>query len=160
MDKYIDSITGTYNRRYLNNRLPKEFIRSQIKNKDSYIIMVDIDQIGDIDNVDTKNIIMAEVVTKLKNAVDENKDWIVRYNKERLVVVVGEDSESTIYDSAENIRKCLEGHSINIGKQTINITATLGVSRLKTVHVEEEIKGVMDKLCKAINLGRNRIVLN
>ncbi len=61
---------------------------------------------------------------------------------------------------AERIRASIESHTIAYGMETINITASLGISTLHTDDtIESFVKRADEAMYTAKNSGRNQVVV-
>ena len=155
MDKYIDKETGLYNRMYINNKLPKEYIKSQVKNRNSYLVAVNIDQLdANVLDKDTINEMVKNFTNKVKNSLDGKNTWIARYNADKLILVVNEETDTSIFYTIEKTRQIVSEET------EMKLTGTFGVTRLDSVHTDEEIRNADKKLARAKELGRNRVVWN
>jgi diguanylate cyclase (GGDEF)-like protein len=106
-----DSLTGLFNRYYLNQVLDREVKRSKRYNHCMAFLMVDVNRFKEINDRYGHQVgddILKEVASSLREAVRET-DIVVRYGgDEFLVVLLETDGESDVVKQriAENIARC------------------------------------------------------
>lgn len=160
-----DELTGLYNRRYINERLPIDINYSKISNLPLSIIMIDIDffkkvndkyghVIGDKILIDFSNLIL--------KSIRNNSDWVGRFGGEEFIIVLNGTDSKNAYLVAENIRKLVENKTFNYDGIEINITASFGVygTNDKDMSISDLLSKVDKNLYKAKNSGMNRAVIN
>jgi|GEM_PF-120253 len=158
-----DELTGLYNRRYINERLPIDINYSKISNMPLSIIMADIDffkkvndkyghVIGDKILVDFSNLIL--------KSIRNSSDWASRFGGEEFIIVLNETELKSAYIVAEKIRKLVEGTTFTYGDIEINITASFGVYGIEdnNISISDLLLNVDKNLYKAKASGRNRTV--
>ena len=161
-----DTLTGIYNRRYINEKLPVDIISASLSEQSLSIIMVDIDffkKVNDIYGHLTGDCTLKSFAETLSGCIRRESDWVSRYGGEEfLICLPGADIEKA-KELAENIRRTVENKVIICGEHTVKITASFGVYSIKPapgapgVSVENLIESVDKKLYVAKNNGRNRV---
>lgn len=158
-----DALTGIYNRRYINEKLPVNFIKAALLNESLSIIIVDIDYFKEIN--DTYGHLTGDLTLKsfadiLLACIKRSGDWISRYGgDEFLVCLPGVELKQAI-DIAEYMRRTVENNVILRGEHTIKITASFGVYSIKPTtdgNVEDFIDCADKNLYLAKNNGKNRV---
>ncbi|WP_413163403.1 PAS domain S-box protein [Capilliphycus salinus ALCB114379] len=157
-----DSLTGLFNRRYLEESLEREIHRARRKNYSVGIIMLDIDhfkQFNDDFGHDAGDEVLKTVAQLLKNNI-RGSDVACRYGGEELTLILPEASLDDTQTRAEEIRHSIERLKLNHGDQSLgSITASFGVACFpqhgKTL---EAVLRIADTaLYQAKALGRNRV---
>lgn len=160
-DKIIkDELTGIYNRRFINERLPVDINNSNIKEQALSVIMTDIDffkRINDQYGHLIGDRILVDFARLLKSCIRENSDWLARYGGEEFLIVLNNTDSEKAYKVAEKIRKLLEDTKFVYGDISINITSSFGVYSLKNYEEDAEtlISNADKCLYEAKRLGRN-----
>lgn len=158
-----DSLTGIYNRRYINEKLPLDLINASLSDYSISIIMVDIDLFKKVN--DTYGHLIGDCVLKglantLKQCLKRENDWVARYGGEEFLICLPGAPLSFAEKLAEKIRRKIENAPINCGELTVSITASFGVASVTPKHgttVEELIENADKKLYDAKRNGRNRV---
>jgi diguanylate cyclase (GGDEF)-like protein len=158
-----DALTGIYNRRYINEKLPLDLINANLSNNCISVIMVDIDFFKNVN--DTHGHLIGDCTIKsianlLQRNLKRENDWVARYGGEEFLICLPGAPLSFAKDLAENIRRKVEKTPIESGDLKFNITASFGISsmtpRLGT-NANELIEEADKKLYLAKNNGRNRV---
>lgn len=160
-----DELTGLYNRRYINERLPVDMDYSKISKMPLSIIMADIDffkkvndkyghVIGDKVLIDFSNLILKS----LRN----NSDWAGRFGGEEFIIVLNNTEPKDAYEVGENIRKLVENTTLCYDNIKMNITASFGVYSITSndISISDLLSKVDKNLYKAKVRGRNRTIMN
>lgn len=158
-----DSLTGIYNRRYINEKLPLDLINANLSDYSISIIMVDIDFFKKVN--DTYGHLIGDCVLKgfaatLKRSLKRENDWVARYGGEEFLICLPGAPINFAKDLAENVRKKIENTPMDCGELKISITASFGVAsvtpKLGTT-VNDLIESADKKLYEAKRNGRNRV---
>lgn len=156
-----DPLTGLYNRRFLQERLPYELANNNLKAFDSAILMIDLDHFKKI-NDDFGHIagdkILKDFSTILGNCIREDYDWIVRYGGEEFIVYLKNIKADNLDKVCEKIRAAVEKTTFKYEDHIIPITVSIGASHIKSTAFQcyEDILKVTDEqLYLAKQAGRN-----
>lgn len=160
-----DALTGIYNRRYINERLPVEIISSSIHHIPLSVIFADLDHfkyVNDANGHLTGDMVLKKAAGVMAGCIDREKDWAARYGGEEfLFCLPGTDNEAAI-KIAGRMRKEIEEKEFEFEEKVIRITASFGVYTIDSVtdffSMEDLMKSVDDKLYQAKNEGRNKVV--
>lgn len=155
-----DDLTGIYNRRYINERLPVDINGCKTEKSPLSIIMIDIDFFKNVN--DTYGHVIGDKVLRdfaaliLEN-INDDTSWTARYGGEEFIVVLNNSDIQEAYEAAEKIRKNLEEKVFVYDDINIKITASLGVycTENKKISVKDLINEVDKNLYKAKQSGRN-----
>ncbi len=161
-----DSLTGIYNRSYLNERLPQEIARSFRYGHPLSILMCDIDRFKRIN--DTYGHLMGDKILKdfvdcLNGSIRQGIDWMARYGGEEFLIILPETHAHGGYLGAERLRKVVSENIFTIDGEDIQITASFGVSGFDPTEREDKMStesliAESDKyLYQAKEEGRNRV---
>lgn len=161
----IDDLTGLYNRKYINERLPIDIKHNKVNKSPMSIIMSDIDFfkrvndryghiIGDKILVDFSNILL--------KSVKNDNDWVGRFGGEEFIIVLNDTELKNAYIVSEKIRHQLENTTFSYNDININITASFGIYSVSdyNMNISEFLSRVDRNLYEAKNNGRNRTIIN
>lgn len=144
---FIDALTQVFNRR--------AYDRTRLKAGD-VIAVCDIDffkKVNDTYGHDAGDMILKGIAKILKTNVDR----IFRFGGEEFVIVFKNQDFKNCVTKLDNIRKLVENEEFKFGDKLIKITLSMGVEIMTTDKVAA-FKSADDKLYKAKNSGRNRVV--
>ena len=158
-----DELTGIYNRRYINERLPADIYTAMLNQKKLSVIMLDIDYFKEIN--DTYGHIVGDTVIKelcktMKAKIRKGYDWIARYGGEEFLIVLMDADQEVAYKISEKIRIALADKVIRYNDLIIRVTVSVGNYTIEpgTKGFNEVLQAVDRNLYKAKNKGRNRTV--
>ncbi len=158
-----DGLTGIFNRRYINERLPVEINKSINEGKPLSIIMADIDLFKNVNDTyghlmgDKILIQFADLMTK---SIRSNMDWLGRYGGEEFLIVLTNTDCQDAFIVAEKIRKLVEETVFCYEGTSIHITSSFGVYGIKdqNLSLDELIARVDKNLYAAKESGRNKSI--
>jgi diguanylate cyclase (GGDEF)-like protein len=159
-----DSLTGIFNRRYINERLPAEMIRSRIAQEPLSIIMADIDHFKKVnDNFGhvAGDYILKEFALLLEKNIRSGKDWVARYGGEEFLVCLTDTGKGVAKQVAERMRKATEEKVFEYAEMNLKITASFGVCTAEgnpDLSFEGFLQCADKNLYTAKKTGRNRVV--
>ena len=157
-----DQLTGTYNRKYIEERLLVDIFNASNQNQPISVIMADLDHFKNVN--DTYGHMAGDHVLKafvniVKQQVKE-KNWIARYGGEEFLVVLFNADEKAAYRIAEKVRHAVEESRIRYNQKDIRITASFGTYTLNSPKItyEQLIERADKNLYAAKNSGRNKTI--
>jgi two-component system, cell cycle response regulator len=164
-DKIImDELTGIYNKRYINERLPVDMNSSKINECPLSLIITDIDffkQVNDVYGHVIGDKVLKYFSNIISSSIRSTTDWVGRYGGDEFLIVLNNTNAENAYKVAEKIRNILKQSIFEAGDIKINITASFGGYEVvdKILNLEDPIKRADKNLYLAKNSGRNRIVI-
>ncbi len=161
-----DSLTGCFNRGYLNEKLPREIKRATRYDHDLSVVLCDIDHFKKVN--DTYGHQVGDTVLKafarcLLDSVREGIDWVDRYGGEEFLVVLPETPFEDAARVAERLRTSVAGKDIKTSKGVLRITASFGVTGIHAGtpdslnSPDSMVKMADDNLYRAKEEGRNTV---
>ncbi len=158
-----DSLTNTYNRRYIDERLLVDIFNASNQNLPISVIMADLDHFKKVN--DTFGHLAGDHVLKefariAKKHIRKNSDWIARYGGEEFLIVLVDADEEAAFTVAEKVRQSVEKANIQYKDRNIRITASFGTYTLKSPKMtyEQLIEYADRNLYMAKNSGRNKTI--
>jgi diguanylate cyclase (GGDEF)-like protein len=161
-----DALTKCFNRRYLNDRLPKEIKRTDRYGTTLSLIMTDIDhfkKVNDTYGHQCGDEVLKMFARTLRSTIRQDIDWISRYGGEEFVAVLPETNMAGAVTSAERMRKAVSETSIMYRNQALHINASFGVATLDANENESQkaaekiLREADERMYAAKKQGRNRV---
>ncbi|MDD3505939.1 MAG: GGDEF domain-containing protein, partial [Sulfurimonas sp.] len=157
----IDSLTGLWNRRYLEESLETEFKRAKRYDKELSIMIIDLDHFKHVNDTYghmAGDEVLRQVSARIKKCQRET-DFIGRYGGEEIVIILPETDLHTAVKVADSVRKSIEQKPIEFEKQNISLTTSIGVNSMRKEHESYAtmFSEVDEALYNAKKLGRNRV---
>ncbi|MFP4437130.1 MAG: PAS domain S-box protein [Chloroflexaceae bacterium] len=159
-----DALTGLYNRRYLDETLPRELHRAERDGQPVGIIMLDIDhfkRFNDTYGHDAGDTVLRAVGTFLQQHT-RGADIACRYGGEELTLVLPGASPAATQQRAEELRAGIQTLAVQHNGQALaQVTVSLGVAVFPDHGVRADtIIWLADQaLYQAKRNGRNRVVV-
>ncbi len=157
---HIDPLTGLPNRRALMERLQREW--AQIKRHEGHLsfIMADVDhfkQVNDRFGHHIGDVILHEVAAAIARQCREN-DLPARYGGEEFAVIVPHEVAADAARLAERCRSAVEAVRVNMPKNHVTATISLGVADSQTADSPEALlKHADEAMYLAKQAGRNTV---
>jgi diguanylate cyclase (GGDEF)-like protein len=158
-----DALTGTYNRRFMNERLPVDLVAMALSEKSISVIIADIDHFKYVN--DTYGHLTGDSILKyfsgtLLSCIRRDSDWVARFGGEEFLICLPGASLEKAHELAEQMRSAVEQAEYLCGEHTIKITASFGICSVKPRQGDSTdaiIDAADKKLYHAKNNGRNRV---
>src|SRR5215813_4346700 len=159
-----DSLTGLYNRRYMESHLGTLVEEAAARGKPLSLLVLDIDYfkaINDNYGHDAGDDVLREFATRVRKSI-RGIDLACRYGGEEFVIVMPETDMAVAAVVAERIRRCIAGEpfAIQKGSGAIDVTISIGIAGLAQSNdtAESVLKRADQALYRAKRDGRNRVV--
>ncbi|MGF1695398.1 GGDEF domain-containing protein [Vibrio lamellibrachiae] len=157
-----DELTKLYNRRALEELVPKEAARAQRFDHSLSILLIDIDKFKNINDVyghQTGDKVLRDIGRILRVETRSN-DFCFRYGGEEFLVLLPETTRHHAEIVAEKLKGVIQRTSMLPSNREF-CTASFGVSALKAdEHWESAIERADKALYDAKSAGRNRVVVS
>jgi len=156
-----DSLTGLYNRRYMDELLVREHKRSLRYNRGLAVAIADIDnfkRINDTYGHDCGDEVLKYLVGIFLESVRET-DTVGRWGGEEFLFIFSETSCEGAQIVAERIRASIADKPFTCGDTSINLSVTIGFSYTHgAVPLTQIIKEADLALYKGKHAGKNRVI--
>jgi len=161
-----DTLTGAYNRLFLDQNLTKEIHRCHRLKYPLTLIFADLDHFKSINDQyghAAGDEILRQFVNLARHCFRDDVDWIARFGGEEFVIVLPNSSAENGSLVAERIRRGLDQHTFSIQDIEIHVTCSFGVSSVNaesraTEGEAESLLACADNgLYQAKANGRNRV---
>lgn len=157
-----DELTGVFNRRFINERLPVDIVQSKIYKYPISIIISDIDYFREINNTyghlegDKK---LKEYANILSKYIGSGKNWVARYGGDEFIVCLVDTGKEEGIKIANELRNKVYKEMLPM-EDNKPISGSFGLYTLlpEDLKTAEELIEITDiYLYKAKEKGRNRI---
>lgn len=157
-----DSLTGLYNKRYIEQKLPHEISLCSEKNPLS-IAMLDLDHFKKINDTYGHNVgdqFLEKIGIILSKVIRIERDWVARYGGEEFLICLPGTDNKSAFKVLERVRKAIEKMYIKVGEEKVNVTVSLGLYTINNKDISSSalIQYADEKLYQAKQQGRNRVV--
>jgi len=159
-----DPLTGLYNRRYLDESLPREEQRTRRTNSSLGIIMLDLDHFKQINDC-YGHAMGDEILQQLGRLLlrhTRREDIACRYGGEEFILLLPDTSLQDAMKRAEFIRKLVADEiAVNRDDVRIGVTTSVGVAACPetSAGIDQALKAADNALYQAKRQGRNRVVM-
>ncbi|MBC8007132.1 MAG: diguanylate cyclase [Prolixibacteraceae bacterium] len=159
-----DSLTGLYNRRFLEESLNREMARCKRNGKGFGVLMMDVDhfkRFNDSFGHDAGDAVLQKVAQTLQENTREG-DIVCRYGGEEFIVVLPDtDQEGAATRARRILAAARDLHVTHNGKTLGSITASIGLAMYP--HNGETVKAIVQSADKALyeakGAGRDRLAV-
>lgn len=157
-----DSLTSLYNRRFIDDRLPADIIKSALEDWPISVIMIDVDNLKEI-NDKYGHLAGDEVLKGLGSIIEEKTDtefsWAARYGGDEFLICLNNVGTSQACRLADEIQSGLKQFISQFPAGKINPTLSIGICTAKGTLTAEEMINLADKqMYLAKRQGKNCIV--
>lgn len=160
-----DELTGLFNRRYIDERLPDEILSCMEKRRPLSVIFADLDfykKVNDIYGHAAGDCVLREFAGLLTDNVRRGKDWVARYGGEEFILFLNGSGYGKAREIAERIRVSVMNHTFCHNGRAIKLTCSFGVVTVDDFSVAPSVDDILDtvdkRLYQAKKLGRNTVV--
>jgi diguanylate cyclase (GGDEF)-like protein len=172
MLKYIgltDSLTGAFNRRYIDRRLVEEIARAQRQGYRISCLYIDIDhfkQVNDLVGHQGGDDVLREVASRIKTEL-RISDALARFGGEEFVVLLIDADLDSASGVANRIRASVADRPVELARGgRVAVSVSIGVATLDDFERDHAIEGVAQHLVaqadsalyQAKGNGRNQVV--
>ncbi len=158
-----DPLTGTANRRSLNESLEREYLRAQRYQRPLSLLMMDVDHfkhVNDTHGHQAGDTVLITIASSLLCSL-RKQDVVGRYGGEEFAVVLPETVKDNALIVAERCRDMVASIETDTGSSRLKVTMSVGVAALSDEGVSgtaELIRAADRALYQAKREGRNRVV--
>lgn len=159
----IDPLTGAHNRRHFDKRLRSEGRRSRREQTPLSLIIIDVDHFKSINDRyghDGGDECLKHVTRVFQNHIHRPTDDLCRIGGEEFAVILPNTDIEGALHVAESMRRGLESSPLVYGDESIQLTASAGLSTTVIVdedHAQRLFKFADELLYEAKSAGRNRV---
>ena len=154
-----DPLTGCYNRRHIDERLPPEVVRAERYQRPLTVVFLDIDhfkQVNDTHGHAAGDAVLRTLGGLLRGGLRDQLDWAGRYGGEEFLIVLPETGIDAALLFAERLRQKIERTPIEHAGNTFFVSSSFGVAQLGEDEDAADLLARADALLyRAKERGRN-----
>jgi diguanylate cyclase (GGDEF)-like protein len=156
-----DPLTGTYNREFLQQRLPSEIEAAVDRDRPLSIALVDVDHFKHVNDQyghGVGDVVLAEVARRLRSAI-RGGDLLVRYGGEEFIAVLPKADAGRAWEVGERMRQRVCERAFDVGDGlALLLRISVGIAQWR---MGEKMPQFIDRadvaLYGAKQRGRNRV---
>lgn len=156
----IDPLTNLYNRRHLERQVKYEASINKRYQHEASLLLIDIDHfklINDNYGHQIGDLVLVEIA-KILNASVRESDTVARFGGEEFMILASHTDLEGAMVLAHRLNKSIEKYLFTHHDVTVNVTVSIGVTRLDHENFDVSYKLVDEALYDAKESGRNRVV--
>ena len=159
-----DSLTGVFNRRYIDERFSSDIAGTLLGGQSLSIIFADIDYFKNVNDQYGHAIgdcVLKIFAAQLASVTRRRNDWVARYGGEEFLVCLPGASLSKAVEVAEAMRSLVAQTPVDCDGQQVAITASFGVCSMEpdSSATLSDLVSCADKhMYIAKQTGRNKVV--
>ena len=161
-----DSLTGLYNRRYLQTHLDNMIERAQHEGKPISVMMMDIDHfkaVNDTHGHSAGDAVLKEFAGRVQRCI-RGMDLAARHGGEEFVVVMPDTDLEHASGVAERLREMVAESAMHYAEENTDIPVTVSIGVAGIVGpaggADDLLRLADEALYQAKNNGRNRVVVS
>ncbi len=160
-----DTLTGLYNRRYIDEFLPAAMSAAYSRGQPLSLIFTDIDHfkfVNDRYGHITGDLVLQHVAQLLKNKIRRTDSWVARYGGDEFVICLPGVDNSAARRIANRLRVAVMVERFPLGESAVSLTCSFGVHTLEKG--DSHLTALMllhqvdEKLYLAKHAGKNTVV--
>ncbi len=153
-----DFLTNLSNRRYFFERIPQLLANNQKQNQPSCVAILDLDKFKSINDTyghDIGDLVLKEVAHRLGSHFPEDNIIKSRFGGEEFCLFLSNVCQAEAAGRLEFFRHHLETFSFDLGQHKLEVTTSIGLSRVENNDIDSAISLADLALYQAKNNGRN-----
>lgn len=158
-----DSLTGLFNRRYLEETLQREIARAYRSGRPLGIVMIDIDHFKELNDTHGHRAGDAalQALGQLLAANTRGGDMACRYGGEEFVLALPGATLEVAHERAEHLRQAVEAMRVEFAGTTLSLTISAGIAAypMHGERADQVLDNADQALYQAKNAGRNHCVV-
>ncbi len=156
-----DDLTGVYNRRFVDERLPADIVRMLLEKKPLSVIFLDIDNLKAVNDTfghprgDQMIRAVADAVSK---NIRDGVDWVARLGGDEFLICLPDTPARGAHRVAERIREAIRPLSAcPEGRIAASVSMGIYTSTDQLLNANELIRLADERMYRAKQLGKDRV---
>jgi diguanylate cyclase (GGDEF)-like protein len=155
----IDSLTGLFNRRHLDEQLTRLLSTARRRQEPLSVLLIDVDhfkRVNDTAGHSGGDRALQETARRLSEAVRAG-DVVGRWGGEEFLVLLPNTDPTPARILAERLRVAVSATPVDVGDKSVTITISIGVACGISTADADLVKAADDAMYESKRLGRNRV---
>ena len=157
-----DSLTGLFNRRYLEGTLERELSRCRRESVPLSMLLLDLDHfklVNDTYGHPAGDAVLCAVSRRLQESA-RAEDIVCRYGGEEFLLVLPKMPLGIAHERANRLLKSFRSTPVVFGEHTIHLTTSIGIATVPdhADSVDSLVRAADQALYRAKSSGRDRVV--
>ncbi len=153
-----DFLTDLTNRRYFFEQIPTLLINNKKQNLPSCVAILDLDKFKSVNDSyghDIGDLVLKEVAHRLRSHFPEDNIIKARFGGEEFCLFLSNVCQAEAAGRLEFFRHHLETFSFDLGQHKLEVTTSIGLSRVENNDIDNAISLADQALYQAKSNGRN-----
>ncbi len=149
---YTDSLTGIYNRRYMQNHLDRKIMEIEQSSKPVSVMLFDIDyfkKINDTHGHGAGDRVLKDLAARVSDNV-RDFDLVARYGGEEFVVIMPNAAAEESLLAAERVRSFVAQSDFHIQEQAEPLAVTISIGVATTTDPNEAADSLIERADRAL----------
>ncbi len=162
---FRDTLTGLYNRRYIDEFLPAALNEACEREEPLSILFADIDRfklVNDNHGHLAGDLVLQHVAQLLQKQIRRTDSWVARYGGDEFIICLPGVDQAAAQRIANRLRVAIMGERFVLEGGVITLTCSFGVQSLEKSDMRLSalmlLHGADEKLYQAKRAGRNTVV--
>ena len=160
-----DSLTGLYNRRYIDEHLPAALCTAYDRGEPLAVIFVDVDQFKQVNDKHghmAGDLVLQHVAELMQKTIRRTDSWVARYGGDEFVICLPGVDYAAAQRIANRLRLAIMSERFSLEGGVINLTCSFGVQSVE--RNDFQLTALMllhradEKLYQAKHAGRNIVM--
>lgn len=129
-----DSLTSVYNRRFIDERLSVDIIRSIVAEVPLSVIFIDVDNLKKMNDTyghTVGDIILKKVSKTIRKCIRSHDDWVARYGGDEFLICLNDTDEKAAHRVSKRIEENVKEIKIPELNEEMKITLSIGIHTMK-----------------------------
>ncbi|MDF2609995.1 MAG: diguanylate cyclase protein [Lachnospiraceae bacterium] len=161
-----DSLTGLYNRRFIDEQFPIDMESAFHKNEPLSLIYADIDlfkEINDHYGHVVGDYVIKETANIFIQSIRRKDGWVARYGGDEFLLCLPSINQETAVHIVDRIRSTIEKNDFSMKGNSLKISCSFGVQTLHNADGRRTLNQVIELLDRKLYIakakGRNRVIV-
>ena len=155
-DTVIDTLTGLYNRRWLDSMLVRELNRSERDHRPLALLLISIDALEEAGNdVDLESEHILNTIASVLQEITRPGEMLARYGKDEFLTLLPDTDASTGQEVGERLRGAIHQAEITASDEDSSsfVTVSIGVAELTDGDTADTLLSAVDSALHAARQG-------
>ena len=149
----VDSLTGIYNKRHFLNYANALIEKARRHQKNCYLLSLDFDSLKTLNDTyghDIGDKALIEFSERIKSGI-RSSDLFARYGGDEFMIFMTDTDDIGVTVAAERLRLSICGRNFKYGDADINMTVSIGISKIMDFAMDKAIRNTMEKAISDAN---------